>query len=43
MAKKIIEQNFSKIVSGGKHDKGDIPTKFCSNWMSSAYFIVGTM
>ena len=31
----------SKIWPGRKHDKGDIPTKICSNWMSSSHFIMG--
>ena len=41
-AKKCFRQNSSKILSGGKHDKWDIPIKFCSNWMSGSYFIVVT-
>ena len=40
--KKKFWQNFSKMESGGKHDKGDIPTKFCSDLIIGSHFIVGT-
>ena len=36
------KKNGKKIQSGGKHDKGDIPTKFCRDLMADSHFIVGT-
>ena len=33
---------YEKISSGGKHDNGYTPTKFCSDWMSGFHLIVRT-
>ena len=42
LLKKKLWQNVSKIQSGRKHDEGDIPSKFCSDWMSCSHFTMGT-
>ena len=43
LCKNLLKQKLlTEFESGGKHDQGDIPTKFCSDWMSGSHFIMGT-
>ena len=37
----MFPSKFLQNLSGGNHDKGDIPAKFYSDWMSGSHFIVG--